>query len=82
MANEGLLSQQSVSDAIAIGRQIMGHFKHTPLAYSRLQGIQLQMQMQLKCLHQDVKTRWNSTYFMNRSESAVLTLLTMTCPVH
>ncbi|KAI2655629.1 Zinc finger BED domain-containing protein 4 [Labeo rohita] len=67
VVNEGLLSQRSVSDAIAIGRQIVGHFKHSPLAYSRLQDIQLQMQMQPKRLQQDVKTRWNSTYLMIQS---------------
>lgn len=61
VVNEGLPTQRRVSDAIAIGRQIVGHFKHSPLAYSRLQDIQLQMQMQPKRLQQDVKTRWNST---------------------
>ncbi|XP_065111239.1 zinc finger BED domain-containing protein 4-like [Paramisgurnus dabryanus] len=66
VVNEGLLSQRSVSDAIAIGRQIVGHFKHSPLAYSRLQDIQLQ-EMQPKHLQQDVKTRWNSTYLMIQS---------------
>lgn len=27
--NEGLLSQRSVSDCIAIGRKMVGHFKHS-----------------------------------------------------
>ena len=55
VVNEGLLSQRSVSDAIASCRQIVGHFKHSPLAYSRLRDIQLQMQMQPKRLQQDVE---------------------------
>ncbi|KAM9788033.1 zinc finger BED domain-containing protein 4 [Syngnathus typhle] len=67
VVNEGLLSQRSVSDAIAHGRQIVKHFKHSPLAYSRLYDVQLQMQMQPKRLQQDVRTRWNSTYFMIQS---------------
>ena len=50
-----------MSDAIEIGKQIVRHFKHSPLAYSQLQDIQVQMQMQPKRLQQDVKTRWNST---------------------
>lgn len=49
------------------GRQVVGHFKHSPLAYSRLQDIHLEMNMQPKRLQQDVKTRWNSTYFMIES---------------
>lgn len=32
--NEGVLSQRSISDIIASGRKIVGHFKHSPLAYS------------------------------------------------
>jgi hypothetical protein len=45
---EGLLSQRAVSDAVASGRQIVGHLKHSPLAYSRLQDIQLEMHLQAK----------------------------------
>ncbi|KAJ8353287.1 hypothetical protein SKAU_G00208540 [Synaphobranchus kaupii] len=67
VVNEGLLSQRAVSDAVASGRQIVGHFKHSPLAYSRLQDIQLEMNMPPKRLQQDVKTRWNSTYYMIES---------------
>lgn len=67
VVNEGLLSQRSVSDAVASGRHIVAHFKHFPLAYSRLQDIQLEMNMAQKRLKQDVKTRWNSTYFMIES---------------
>ncbi|KAK0131747.1 Zinc finger BED domain-containing protein 4 [Merluccius polli] len=67
VVNEGLLSQRSVSDAVANGRSIVKHFKKSPLAYSELQGIQVQMQMQPKRLQQDVRTRWNSTYLMIQS---------------
>lgn len=41
VVNEGLLSQRAVSDAIACGRQIVGHFKHSPLKGSWLQGLLL-----------------------------------------
>lgn len=67
IVNEGLLSQRSLSDALAKCRQIVGHFKHSQLSYSRLHDIQLQMHMQPKRLQQDVKTRWNSTYYMMES---------------
>lgn len=60
IVNEGLLSQRSVSDALAIGRRIMGHFKHSLLVYSCLEHIQVELNMLPKCLQQDVRTRWNS----------------------
>ncbi|XP_067300896.1 zinc finger BED domain-containing protein 4-like [Pseudorasbora parva] len=65
--NEGLLSQRSIADVIAIGRKIVGHFKHSPLAYARLQSIQEQFGMPQKRFQQDVSTRWNSTYYMLES---------------
>lgn len=62
--NEGVLSQRSITDIIATGRKFVGHFKHSPLAYSRLQSIQEQFGMPPKRFQQDVSTRWNSTYYM------------------
>ena len=50
-----------------IGGKIVGHFKHSPLAYSRLQDAQSQLQMKHKRLQQDVSTRWNSTFYMLES---------------
>lgn len=67
VVNEELLSQRSMNDAIASARKIVGHFKHSPLAYSRLEDIQRKFQTPLKHLQQDVKTRWNSTYYMIQS---------------
>ncbi len=65
--NDGLLSQRSIADVIAIGRKIVGHFKHSSLAYACLQSIQEQFGMPPKCFQQDVSTRWNSTYYMLES---------------
>lgn len=48
--NEGLLSQRSLIDAIASVRKIVGHFKHSPLAYWRLGDIHREFQMPLKRL--------------------------------
>lgn len=41
--NEGVLAQRSVADAVAVGRKIIGHFKHSALAYSHLEDIQQQL---------------------------------------
>ncbi|XP_067283555.1 zinc finger BED domain-containing protein 4-like [Pseudorasbora parva] len=65
--HEGLLAQRSIADAIAVGRKIVGHFKHSALAYSLLEDIQGQLNQPIKRLQQDVQTRWNSTYYMLQS---------------
>uniref|UniRef100_A0A8C5MY44 BED-type domain-containing protein n=1 Tax=Leptobrachium leishanense TaxID=445787 RepID=A0A8C5MY44_9ANUR len=65
--SEGLLSQRSIADAVGVGRKIIGHFKHSNLAYSRLQDIQIQLGQPVKRLQQDVPTRWNSTFYMLQS---------------
>lgn len=65
--NEGLLSQRSIIDMVKTGRKIVGHFKHSPQAYSRFHDIQEQLGQPRKCLQQDVITRWNSTFYMLES---------------
>lgn len=65
--HEGILSQRSISDITASGRRIVGHFKHSPLAYGRLEDCQKQLGQPVKKLHQDVSTRWNSTFYMLQS---------------
>lgn len=41
---EGLMSQRSISDALANSRKIIAHFKHSQLAQSRLEDLQHEMQ--------------------------------------
>uniref|UniRef100_A0A1A8D420 HAT C-terminal dimerisation domain-containing protein n=1 Tax=Nothobranchius kadleci TaxID=1051664 RepID=A0A1A8D420_NOTKA len=65
--HDAVLSQRSISDIIAKWRHIVGHFRHSPLAYARLQSVQKQLGQPTKRLQQDVSTRWNSTYYMLRS---------------
>lgn len=65
--HEGVLSQQSILDITASGRRIVGHFKHSPLAYTRLENVQKQLGQPIKKLRQDVSTRWNSTLYMFQS---------------
>lgn len=62
--HEGLQSQHSIIDAVATGRKVVGHFKHSPLSYSRLHDIQEDFGQPKKCLQQDIPTRWNSTFYM------------------
>ncbi|XP_077083328.1 zinc finger BED domain-containing protein 4-like [Siphateles boraxobius] len=65
--HEGVLSQRSISDCLAIGRKIVGHFKHSQLAMSRLGEIQTVLGLSKKMLQQDTPTRWNSTFYMMSS---------------
>uniref|UniRef100_A0A1A8MBN7 Zinc finger, BED domain containing 4 n=2 Tax=Nothobranchius pienaari TaxID=704102 RepID=A0A1A8MBN7_9TELE len=67
VVHEGLLSQRSVTDTMANARKITGHFKHSPLAYSRLEDIQISLKMTVKRLQQDVHVRWNSSLYMLQS---------------
>ncbi|KAL0151126.1 hypothetical protein M9458_053639, partial [Cirrhinus mrigala] len=53
--HEGLLSQRSVTETLANARTTVGHFKHSPLAYSRLEDIQMDLNMDIKRLQQDVQ---------------------------
>lgn len=62
--SEGILSQRTISDILAAGRRIVGHFKHSPLAYSRLHALQTKLGQPQKRLQQDVPTRWNSSFYM------------------
>ncbi|KAI3377120.1 hypothetical protein L3Q82_000067 [Scortum barcoo] len=63
----GALSQRNIADALAVGRRVVGHFKHSPLACSRFEDIQKELSMPVKKLQQDAPTRWNSTYYMMQS---------------
>ena len=65
--HDGVLTQQAVIDALAICRKIIGHFKHSPLAYSRLKEIQQSLGLPQHHLKQDEPTRWNSTLYMLQS---------------
>ncbi len=62
--HEGLLSQHSVKDTLVSTRKITGHFKHSSLAYSCLEDIQIDLKIKrkkkVKRLQQDVQVRWSS----------------------
>ena len=69
VVNEGILAQRAIKDIVAMGRRIVGHFKHSVLNYSKLFEIQKDVNpdQQTKRLQQDVQTRWNSTVAMLKS---------------
>ena len=57
VVNEGVLSQHAVVDILAISRKIVGHFKHSTLAYHRLNEIQDKLSMDKHRLVQDEPAR-------------------------
>jgi len=59
-----IFDQRAVSDALAVCRRLVGHFKHSALASHRLKEIQQELQCDVLRPVQDVSTRWNSTYYM------------------
>lgn len=55
--NGGALSHRNILDALAVERRLVGHFKHSPLACSKLEYIQKELKMpvkklQTRCAHQ------------------------------
>ena len=65
--HDGILSQRYVQDILAKCRRIVGHFKHSQLAFSRLKDIQATLGIPHLRFKQDVVTRWNSTLYMLQS---------------
>ena len=59
--HDGIFSQRTVIDTLAVCRQVVGHFKRSPLAYDHLKTIQPQLTRHW--LKQDVSTKWNSTFY-------------------
>lgn len=64
---KGLLAQNALSDAVAIGQKIVGHLQHSPLAYLKLHDIQMDIYKPVKRLAQNVPICWTSTLYMMRS---------------
>ena len=65
--HDGLLTQRIVIDLLAVCRSIVGHFKHSSVAYHKLATIQENLQLPKHTLKQDVSTRWNSSLYMIQS---------------
>ncbi|XP_055527859.1 zinc finger BED domain-containing protein 4-like [Wyeomyia smithii] len=61
---DALDSQKAVRDLIAESRNIVTHFNHSPLACDKLLEIQKRYELTEHKLVQDIRTRWNSTFYM------------------
>ena len=64
VVHDGVLSQRAVIDALAVCCSIVGHFKHSTIAYHKLDQIRERLDINKRKLQQDEPTRWNSTLYM------------------
>jgi len=62
--SDSIMSQKYVTDIIATCRKIVGHFRHSSTAMSRLHEFQARLSLPNHQLIQDVSTRWNSSFYM------------------
>jgi hypothetical protein len=61
---DGFAIQDSIDQALNACRKIVGHFKHSAAATTRLRELQVDLNVSQHQLVQDVSTRWNSTFYM------------------
>ena len=61
---DAVFSQRAVIDITAKCRTICTHFSHSVVACEELKRIQTDLGLPLHKMIQDVRTRWNSTYYM------------------
>lgn len=78
VVHEGLLSQRSVTDTLANARKTVGQFQHSPLAYSHLEDIQMDLNMDVKRLQQDVQVRFLFSFLFQSHYLFQFTLLLST----
>ena len=57
------LEQSQIAKLVAVGRKLVGHFKHSAVAMTSLKAKQENMNLPQHHLIQDVP-RWNSTFYM------------------
>ena len=62
--HDAIFAQRVVIDLLTTSRSIVGHFRQSNLAYTRLQTIQTNLGLPTHRLVQDEPTRWNSTLYM------------------
>ena len=64
VVSDGVLSQRAVIDTLAVCRNIVGYFKHSTIAYHKLDQIKERLDIKKHRLQQDKPPRWNFTLYM------------------
>jgi len=55
--HDGVMAQKDIQDLLAAGRRLVGHYKHSNMAFHVLQKIQAQLELKVCTLYQDEPTR-------------------------
>ena len=74
-----IFKQEILKEIISKAKKIVGHFRHSNLAYSKLYDLQLKHDVPQHKLIQDISTRWNSTFFMLERLFEQKTAIVMYC---
>ena len=80
VVEEGVIAQRAVTDILTTCRKVVGHFKHSATAYNHFHEIQKRLGIATHRLQQDIKTRWNSSYYMLQSVLELPTDITELTP--
>ena len=59
-----IFAEQAIKNIIKSSRNIVKHFRHSAVAVSNLHDLQEKLELEKHNLIQDVRTHWNSTYYM------------------
>lgn len=64
VVNEAIRVQENITQMIIASRRIVTHFHHSESAQQKLKEHQRELGLPFHQLVQDVRTRWNSTFYM------------------
>lgn len=64
VVNDSINVQENVIEMISAARRIITHFHHSESSQEKLKLYQQELDLPFHQLIQDVKTRWNSTFYM------------------
>ena len=64
VVHDGVLSRHAVIDTLAVRHSIVDRFKHSTIAYHKLEQIRERLDINKHKLQQDEPTRWNSTLYI------------------
>ena len=62
--HDGVLVQQGVQELLGVARKLVGHYRHSNIAFQTLKQLQTQLGLPQHRLVQDEPIQWNSNFYM------------------